>query len=268
MQQLQQEQYHELLSDKKISKNIEIENLLKKRAVRSQSWIVAVQVLTKPYPCPWQCIFCPNEPWMPKSYISSEPGAMRALLNQFDPIKQVYNRLLSLTMTWHQTDKIEMIVLWWTHILLPRIPKSNFLYKKKLLQWLIDDYIEKNQKNIDMNEIFIMGSSAGWAMAWNLMVDSPDLYKKALITCAPKIPAKNEIKKLQDKPIWMVAAKKDPIVPFLSQKLARSKLKENTIVPEQCRLTIFPWNVYSPDWLHIAIPHLLAKVITTDFIPL
>ena len=29
--------YHELLSDKKIEKNIEIESLLKKRAVRSQS---------------------------------------------------------------------------------------------------------------------------------------------------------------------------------------------------------------------------------------
>ena len=53
--------YHELLSDKKIEKNIEIESLLKKRAVRSQSGIVAVQVLTKPYPCPGQCIFCPNE---------------------------------------------------------------------------------------------------------------------------------------------------------------------------------------------------------------
>jgi len=36
---------------------------------------------------------------MPKSYISTEPGAMRAALNQFDPIKQTYNRLLSLTMT-------------------------------------------------------------------------------------------------------------------------------------------------------------------------
>lgn len=119
--------YHELLSDKKISKNIEIENLLKKRAVRSQSWIVAVQVLTKPYPCPWQCIFCPNEQWMPKSYISSEPWAMRALLNQFDPIKQVYNRLLSLTMTWHQTDKIEMIVLWWTRDFYPQDYKIDFI---------------------------------------------------------------------------------------------------------------------------------------------
>ena len=121
--------YHELLSDKKIEKNIEIESLLKKRAVRSQSGIVAVQVLTKPYPCPGQCIFCPNEQWMPKSYISSEPGAMRALLNQFDPIKQVYNRLLSLTMTGHQTDKIEMIVLWWTRDFYPNDYKIDFIKK-------------------------------------------------------------------------------------------------------------------------------------------
>jgi len=119
--------YHELLSQKKIEKNIEIESLLKKRAVRSQSGIVAVQVLTKPYPCPGQCIFCPNEQWMPKSYISSEPGAMRALLNQFDPIKQVYNRLLSLTMTGHQTDKIEMIVLWWTRDFYPNDYKIDFI---------------------------------------------------------------------------------------------------------------------------------------------
>lgn len=119
--------YHELLSDKKIEKNIEIESLLKKRAVRSQSGIVAVQVLTKPYPCPGQCIFCPNEQWMPKSYISSEPGAMRALLNQFDPIKQVYNRLLSLTMTGHQTDKIEMIVLGWTRDFYPNDYKIDFI---------------------------------------------------------------------------------------------------------------------------------------------
>ena len=45
----------------KIEKNIEIENLLKKRAIRSQSGIVAVQVLTKPYMCPGKCIFCPSE---------------------------------------------------------------------------------------------------------------------------------------------------------------------------------------------------------------
>lgn len=103
--------YYTLLKAKEITKDPQIEQLLKKRAIRSQSGIVSVQVLTKPYPCPGTCIFCPNEKCMPKSYIKSEPGAMRAFLNRFDPIKQVYNRLLSLTLTGHETDKIEMIVL-------------------------------------------------------------------------------------------------------------------------------------------------------------
>ncbi len=71
-------------------------NLLRKRGIRSQSGIVSVQVLTKPRHCPGKCIFCPDQKDMPKSYIRTEPWAMRAALNNFDPIKQVYNRLLCL----------------------------------------------------------------------------------------------------------------------------------------------------------------------------
>ena len=103
--------YFQLVEEKKINRNFDFELLLRKRSIRSLSGIVSVQVLTKPYPCPSRCIFCPNDPDMPKSYIKSEPGAMRARLNQFDPIKQVYNRLYSLKQTGHKTDKIEMIVL-------------------------------------------------------------------------------------------------------------------------------------------------------------
>ncbi len=119
--------YHQLVQDKKIAKNKTIEKLLRKRAIRSQSGIVAVQVLTKPFWCPGKCIFCPNDPEMPKSYIKTEPWAMRALLNQFDPIKQVYNRLLSLSLTGHATDKIEMIVLWWTRDVYPQDYKIKFI---------------------------------------------------------------------------------------------------------------------------------------------
>ena len=119
--------YYTLLKAKKISKDPQIEQLLKKRAIRSQSGIVSVQVLTKPFYCPGQCIFCPNDPTMPKSYIKSEPGAMRALLNKFDPIKQVYNRLLSLTLTGHETDKIELIVLGWTFDVYTKDYKIKFI---------------------------------------------------------------------------------------------------------------------------------------------
>lgn len=119
--------YNNFVKQWKISKSTDIENVLKKRAIRSMSGIVPIQVLTKPYFCPWKCIFCPTDVTMPKSYINTEPGAMRALLNQFDPIKQVYNRLLSLTITWHATDKIEMIVLWWTWDVYPQEYKHDFI---------------------------------------------------------------------------------------------------------------------------------------------
>ena len=64
---------------------------------------------------------------MPKSYINTEPGAQRALMNNFDPYKQAYNRLLSLTMTGHPVDKIEMIVLGGTRDVYPHDYKEWFL---------------------------------------------------------------------------------------------------------------------------------------------
>lgn len=91
--------YRALVQSGEYQASKHLESLLKKRAVRSESGIVPIQVLTKPFWCPGKCIFCPNDATMPKSYINTEPGAMRALLNQFDPYKQAYNRLLSLHLT-------------------------------------------------------------------------------------------------------------------------------------------------------------------------
>lgn len=144
--------YRWLVENGTTTKNSAFELLLKKRAVRSISGIVPVQVLTKPFRCPGECIFCPNDATMPKSYINTEPWAQRALLNNFDPYKQVYNRLLSLHMTWHPTDKIEMIVLWWTRDVYPHEYKVDFI------KWLYDacntfesffsQYTTQKQQNI------------------------------------------------------------------------------------------------------------------------
>ena len=121
------QEYRRLVEFWEILPNKWLEELLKKRAIRSKSGIVAVQVLTKPFWCPGKCVFCPNDPTMPKSYIKTEPGAARALMNQFDPYKQVYNRLTSLTLTGHSTDKIEMIVLWGTWDVYPQDYKVEFI---------------------------------------------------------------------------------------------------------------------------------------------
>ncbi len=87
-----------------------LDKVLTRRGVRSLSGVAVVTVLTKPYACPGKCVYCPTEAIMPKSYLSNEPAAMRALMNRFDPWKQVTQRLTALTRNGHAADKIELIV--------------------------------------------------------------------------------------------------------------------------------------------------------------
>lgn len=84
---------------------------LRMKPVRTSSGVTPVTVLTKPFPCPGECIFCPNDVRMPKSYLSDEPGAQRAEQNSFDPYLQTMSRLTAYYNTGHPTDKVELIVL-------------------------------------------------------------------------------------------------------------------------------------------------------------
>jgi len=84
---------------------------IRMKPVRTLSGVTTVTVLTKPYPCPGKCIFCPTDVRMPKSYLPDEPGAARALQNEFDPYRQVRSRLLSYQANGHPTDKIELLIL-------------------------------------------------------------------------------------------------------------------------------------------------------------
>jgi len=70
--------YHKLLKTKRVIMSGKIENLLKTRPVRSLSGIVNISVLTKSYPCPGRCLYCPEEKGIPKSYLSGEPPVERA----------------------------------------------------------------------------------------------------------------------------------------------------------------------------------------------
>jgi len=107
--------------------NVGFEKLIRKRGVRSLSGIASVTVMTKHYPCPGKCIFCPNEVDMPKSYLSNEPAVMRAILNDFDPFRQTVSRLKGLSKTGHPTDKIEMIISGGTFNFYPKRYQNDFI---------------------------------------------------------------------------------------------------------------------------------------------
>ena len=84
---------------------------IRMKPTRTLSGVTTVTVLTRFHPCPGECIFCPQEDQLPKSYLSEEPGAKRGLENAFDPYLQVSNRIRALEAVGHPTDKIELLIL-------------------------------------------------------------------------------------------------------------------------------------------------------------
>lgn len=100
-----------------------LENILRKRTIRTLSGVAPVAVLTKPYPCPGTCAYCPHEPGVPVSYLPNEPAVRRAIRCGFDPYKQVIMRLRSLEANGHEPTKIELIVIGGTWSYLPTVYK-------------------------------------------------------------------------------------------------------------------------------------------------
>lgn len=103
--------YHELLKNKRVKKSERIEKMLITRPIRSLSGIANVSVLTKPYPCPGKCLYCPTEKGIPKSYLSGEPAVERAKNLNYDPYLQVQKRIEMLEIQGHPTDKIELRII-------------------------------------------------------------------------------------------------------------------------------------------------------------
>lgn len=103
--------YKELIQEGSEEEHTETLLALRKIKTKSNSGVAVVSLLTKPFACPGRCTYCPTEENMPKSYLSKEPAAARALLNDFDPYMQITNRLKALEMNGHPIDKIEMIII-------------------------------------------------------------------------------------------------------------------------------------------------------------
>ena len=103
--------YRSLTADGTLPFEPEVLRRIRMKPVRTLSGVATVTVLTKPYPCPGECIFCPTDARMPKSYLPDEPGARRGLQHDFDPFAQTASRLQALTAIGHPIDKVELLIL-------------------------------------------------------------------------------------------------------------------------------------------------------------
>jgi ELP3 family radical SAM enzyme/protein acetyltransferase len=90
-----------------------LQQVLTVKAVRSESGILNISVSLPPdqFSCRYNCHFCPNEPGMPRSYLSNEDVFARAARVGFQTPQQVWDRLDALKVNGHPIDKLEFRVL-------------------------------------------------------------------------------------------------------------------------------------------------------------
>ncbi|MDR2929774.1 MAG: tRNA uridine(34) 5-carboxymethylaminomethyl modification radical SAM/GNAT enzyme Elp3 [Propionibacteriaceae bacterium] len=104
---------------------------------RNASGVTTITVITKPWRCTNDCLYCPSDVTMPRSYLREEPACQRAQQNYFDPYLQVRSRLATVEAMGHTTDKIELIVLGGTWSDYPSDYQAWFI--KELFAALNDD---------------------------------------------------------------------------------------------------------------------------------
>jgi elongator complex protein 3 len=116
---------------------------LQKRPMRTLSGVTPIALMVKPDgSCPYNCIYCPSG-IAAKSYTGYEPAAMRARQENFDPYKQVVNRLTHYTECGHTTDKCEIIVMGGTFLQMP------IDYQQSFIKGVYDGLNNKESKSLE-----------------------------------------------------------------------------------------------------------------------
>lgn len=110
--------------------------ILQKKPIRTISGIAVAAVMARPYPCPGKCIYCPVGENSPQSYTGEEPAALRAKRANYDPYKQVSDRLSQLKQIGHPVDKVELIVMGGTFNAQP--PEYQELFVKRCFEAMND----------------------------------------------------------------------------------------------------------------------------------
>ncbi len=144
---------------------------IRMKPIRTLSGVTTVTVLTKPYPCPGKCIFCPTDIRMPKSYLPDEPGARRAVQHQFDPFDQVVSRIEALEAVGHPTDKIELLILGGTWNAYKRD------YQKWFVQRCLDAMNQTDSQSLE--EAQLLNETANHRNVGMVIETRPDSVKPA-----------------------------------------------------------------------------------------
>jgi ELP3 family radical SAM enzyme/protein acetyltransferase len=116
--------YQKMVRAGEIKETPEFLHYIQKRPARNLSGVNSFAILLPPFPvtddfngCTHNCYYCPNQTKangadvdIARSYLLKEPAVQRGFRNGWDAIKQMNDRLQSLTVQGHEADKLELII--------------------------------------------------------------------------------------------------------------------------------------------------------------
>ena len=129
------------------SQRAKLLKVLRRKNVRVASGVTVIAAMTKPWPCPKEepCIYCPGGPskGSPQSYTGHEPAALRGRQNDYDPFRQVKQRIAQYRAIGHEVDKVELIIMGGT------FPSTPLHYQEWFVQRCLDAITGKVSRSLD-----------------------------------------------------------------------------------------------------------------------
>jgi len=189
--------YTKLIETGKITRNSNLDEYTKVKAVRDQQGVIVITVVMSPYPngqqftCKYDCWYCPNVPGYSRSYYPGEPAVNRGKENDWDPINQVHHRIrqyidngIMLPMDklngTHSGYKVDFIVEGGTFTSYPVDYRKDFLNK---LYYACNTFYTNSSREIDSIEKEQTINETSLIRIIGLSIETrPDTISKSLIT--------------------------------------------------------------------------------------
>jgi histone acetyltransferase (RNA polymerase elongator complex component) len=164
-----------------------LRELLKIKRTKSHSGVLVITIFTSPHPefvgddgvmvrqdfsCHWNCAYCPSQPGQPRSYLQGEPGVLRANKNEFDCVRQMWDRMRALYMIGHVIDKLEVIVLGGTWASYPVQYREQFIRDMYYAANTFGEFVERERGTL--HEEKLANQSAGARVIGLTLETRPD----------------------------------------------------------------------------------------------
>jgi len=121
---------YEILASVRGQDFVKLQKALVRKPVKTASGVAVIALMPKPYACPHgRCTYCPGGIKFntPNSYTGREPSTQNAILNSYDPKKQILDKLEHLISYGHDSTKLELVIVGGTFLFMPRDYQISFI---------------------------------------------------------------------------------------------------------------------------------------------